>query len=97
VRGAAELRVKESNRISTVVNGLRALGGKVVEREDGWDVEGGSLDGGTVESQGDHRIAMAFGVAGLAARGAVTVRECEMIDTSYPRFYIELRDRVTSR
>jgi 3-phosphoshikimate 1-carboxyvinyltransferase len=97
VRGAAELRVKESNRISAVVNGLQALGGKAVERADGWDIEGGALQGGTVESHGDHRIAMAFGVAGLAAEGVVTVRESEMIDTSYPRFYIELRDRVTSR
>jgi len=97
VRGAGELRVKESDRIVTVANALRALGGKVVEREDGWEITGGRLAGGTIETAGDHRIAMALGVAALAAEGPVTVRDGEMIDTSYPRFYIELRDRVTSR
>jgi 3-phosphoshikimate 1-carboxyvinyltransferase len=97
VRGAAELRVKESDRIRTVGNALRALGANCVEREDGWEVTGGPLAGGTVESEGDHRIGMAFGVAALAAEGPVRVRDGEMIDTSYPKFYIDLRDRVTPR
>jgi len=97
VHGAGELRVKESDRIDTVVKGLRALGAKVHEREDGWRMEGGELQGGRIETQGDHRIGMAFGMASLRARAAVTVSEGEMIDTSYPRFYSDLRDRVTSR
>jgi 3-phosphoshikimate 1-carboxyvinyltransferase len=97
VHGAGELRVKESDRITTVVNGLRALGAKVDERDDGWTIEGGTLFGGRVETRGDHRIGMAFGIASLAAREAVTVTEGEMIDTSYPRFYSDLRNRVTSR
>jgi 3-phosphoshikimate 1-carboxyvinyltransferase len=97
VRGAGELRVKESDRIRAVVNALRALGGTVDEVEDGWDITGGPLTGGVVESLGDHRIAMAFGVAGLGAAGPATVREGEMIDTSYPCFYSDLRDRVTPR
>jgi 3-phosphoshikimate 1-carboxyvinyltransferase len=97
VSGAGELRVKESDRISTVVNALRALGGKADEAPDGWEDTGGPLKGGAVETRGDHRIGMAFGVAALRADGPVTVREGEMIDTSYPCFYSDLRDRVTSR
>jgi 3-phosphoshikimate 1-carboxyvinyltransferase len=97
VRGASELRVKESDRIRAVVNALRVLGGVVDEAADGWAITGGPLSGGVVESACDHRIAMAFGVAALAARGAIRVREAEMIDTSYPSFYSHLRDRVTSR
>jgi len=97
VTGAGELRVKESDRIRAVVNALRALGATAHELEEGWEVEGGPLRGGTVETCGDHRIGMAFGIAALSAEGAVTVREGEMIDTSYPRFYSDLRDRVTSR
>ena len=97
VRGAGELRVKESDRIDTVVNGLRVLGATAHEREDGWRIEGGELSGGRIETRGDHRIGMAFGIASLRTREAVTVTEGEMIDTSYPRFYSDLRDRVTSR
>jgi 3-phosphoshikimate 1-carboxyvinyltransferase len=97
VRGAGELRVKESDRIDTVIKGLRSLGGKAHEREDGWEVDGSELSGGRVETRGDHRIGMAFGMAAMRARAAVTVTEGEMIDTSYPRFYSDLRDRVTSR
>ena len=97
VRGAGELRVKESDRIRAVVNGLKAIGGTALEREDGWEIAGGPLAGGAVETHGDHRIGMAFGIASLAAREPVSVTEGEMIDTSYPRFYSQLRDRVTSR
>jgi 3-phosphoshikimate 1-carboxyvinyltransferase len=97
VTGAEELRVKESDRIRAVVNALRALGGTAHELPDGWEVTGGPLAGGTIESLGDHRIGMAFAFAALRAKGAVTVRGGEMIDTSYPRFYSDLRDRVTSR
>ena len=97
VRGAGELRIKETDRIRAVVHALRAIGGTALEVEDGWDVTGGPLRGGTVESDGDHRIAMAFGIAALATGGPVRVRDAEMIDTSYPRFYSDLRDRVPSR
>ena len=97
VAGAGELRVKESDRIAMVTQGLRALGARADEREGGWTIEGGGLKGGRIATGGDHRIAMAFGIASLRAQGAVTVDEGEMIDTSYPRFYSDLRDRVTSR
>ena len=96
----ANLRVKESDRIDTVVKGLQSLGAKALEREDGWEISGtgdGELSGGRIETRGDHRIGMAFGMSSLRTREAVTVTEGEMIDTSYPRFYSDLRDRVTSR
>ncbi|MGH7725824.1 MAG: 3-phosphoshikimate 1-carboxyvinyltransferase [Candidatus Eiseniibacteriota bacterium] len=97
VAGAGELRVKESDRIALLVSQLRALGVKVDERPDGFSIDGGPIQGGSVESAGDHRIAMAFGILALAAQAPVRVREAEMIDTSYPSFYIDLRDRVTPR
>jgi 3-phosphoshikimate 1-carboxyvinyltransferase len=97
VRGAGELRVKESDRVRSVVEAIRALGGTAEESADGWSIAGRTLGGGTVESAGDHRIALAFGVAGLGARGPVRVLGAEMIDTSYPGFYNDLRERVTSR
>jgi 3-phosphoshikimate 1-carboxyvinyltransferase len=84
--GAAELRVKESDRISAVATGLRALGVAVEEREDGMRVHGGRLGPGVVDSQGDHRIAMAFAVAGAAASGPVEVLDCANVDTSFPGF-----------
>jgi 3-phosphoshikimate 1-carboxyvinyltransferase len=86
VRGAEELRVKESDRIAVMAAGLRALGIRVEETPDGAVIEGGGLQGGTVESHGDHRCAMAFAVAGAAARGAVTIRDCANVATSFPDF-----------
>ncbi len=86
LRGAAELRVKESDRIAAVAAGLRALGIAVEEREDGMRVEGGRVSGGTVDSLGDHRIAMAFAMAGLAAAGPVEVLDCANVNTSFPGF-----------
>ncbi|MEO6463236.1 MAG: 3-phosphoshikimate 1-carboxyvinyltransferase, partial [Candidatus Eisenbacteria bacterium] len=97
VRGAGELRIKESDRISAVVEGLRAIGGTADEAPDGWTVEGGGLAGGDVESHGDHRLAMAFGVASLHATGPLRVFGAEMIDTSYPGFYHAFKDRVRTR
>jgi 3-phosphoshikimate 1-carboxyvinyltransferase len=97
VRGAGELRVKESDRIRGVVEGLRAIGGTVEEAPDGWTVEGGGLRGGDVDSRGDHRLAMAFGVASLCAERPVRVFGGEMIDTSYPGFYHAFKDRVRTR
>ena len=86
IRGAEELRVKESDRIAVMAAGLRALGIRIEEMPDGAMIEGGALHGGTVESHGDHRCAMAFAVAGAIARGAVTIRDCANVATSFPGF-----------
>lgn len=86
VRGAAELRVKESDRIATMAAGLRALGVRIEETPDGAVIEGGAIGGGEVNSHGDHRIAMSFAVAGLVAKGAVTIGDCANVATSFPGF-----------
>lgn len=86
VRGAAELRVKESDRLATMAAGLRALGATVDEVPDGATIEGGPLGTGTVESHGDHRIAMSFAVAGLIANGPVRINDCDNVATSFPGF-----------
>lgn len=84
--GAGELRVKESDRIAAMTGGLAALGIRSEAHGDGMRVIGGSLQGGEVDSQGDHRIAMAFAVAGAAAQDAVRVRDCRNVATSFPGF-----------
>ncbi len=87
IRNARELRVKETDRITTVVNNLRAMGGVVEEFEDGMEIEGGHpLHGAVIDSFGDHRIAMAFAIAGLFAKGETVIRGTECINTSYPGF-----------
>jgi 3-phosphoshikimate 1-carboxyvinyltransferase len=86
IRGAEELRVKESDRIAVMATGLRALGARIEETPDGAMIEGGTLHGGTVESHGDHRIAMAFAVAGAVVDGAITIRDCANVATSFPGF-----------
>jgi 3-phosphoshikimate 1-carboxyvinyltransferase len=86
LRGAAELRVKESDRIQVMADGLSALGARATPTADGIIIEGGALGGGAVESHGDHRIAMAFAMAGLAARAPVVVRDCANVATSFPGF-----------
>jgi len=86
VRGAAELRVKESDRIAGMARGLRRLGIAVAEAPDGAVIEGGLLSGGEVDSGGDHRIAMAFAVAALVARGPVRIADCDNVATSFPGF-----------
>ena len=87
IRNAAELRVKETDRISTVVEGLRAMGADVREFEDGMEIEGGApLHGAVIDSCGDHRIAMAFAIAGLFAKGETIIRNTECVNTSYPGF-----------
>jgi 3-phosphoshikimate 1-carboxyvinyltransferase len=87
VRGAQELRLKESDRIATVVDGLRALGGTIEATEDGFVVTGtGGLRGGRIASHGDHRLAMLGAVAGLASREGVEVEGMEASEVSYPRF-----------
>jgi 3-phosphoshikimate 1-carboxyvinyltransferase len=86
VRGAAELRVKESDRIAAMARGLAALGVRVTETPDGVDIEGGAIDGGEIDSRGDHRIAMSFAVAATLASSPVTIRDCAAVDTSFPGF-----------
>jgi 3-phosphoshikimate 1-carboxyvinyltransferase len=86
IRGAAELRVKESDRIATMASGLRTLGGVVEETADGAIIKGGPLGGGVVESHLDHRIAMSFAVAGLVARDPVRINDCTHVATSFPGF-----------
>jgi 3-phosphoshikimate 1-carboxyvinyltransferase len=84
--GIGELRVKESDRIAAMASGLRALGIEVEEWDDGAVVHGGRFHGGTVESRGDHRIAMALAVAATIADTPVTVRDVDAVDTSFPDF-----------
>ncbi|MCC6884573.1 MAG: 3-phosphoshikimate 1-carboxyvinyltransferase, partial [Verrucomicrobiales bacterium] len=92
IRDAKELRVKESDRISAVAESLRRMGCSVEEYIDGMEVQGGaSLSGATIDSLGDHRIAMAFAIAGLFATGTTTIRDVECIGTSYPGFAQELK------
>ena len=86
VAGAAELRVKESDRIEAMVQGLTALGLHARPTPDGMIVEGGRLTGGTIDSRGDHRIAMAFAVAGMRASENVVVTDCANVGTSFPGF-----------
>jgi 3-phosphoshikimate 1-carboxyvinyltransferase len=87
VRGAQELRFKESDRIATVVEGLRGLGASIEATEDGFAVTGtGGLRGGRMSSHGDHRLAMLAAVAGLASRNGVEVGGMEAAQVSYPRF-----------
>ena len=93
--GAAELRVKESDRIAALVEGLRALGGDAEELPDGLIVRGPTpLSGGEVDSHGDHRIALAFAVAGLVASDRVRVRGWSCVDTSFPEFLDLLGEAV---
>ncbi|RYD39390.1 MAG: 3-phosphoshikimate 1-carboxyvinyltransferase, partial [Verrucomicrobiaceae bacterium] len=87
IRNAKELRVKETDRITTVVDGLRAMGADVEEFEDGMEITGGKpLHAATIDSCGDHRIAMAFAIAGLFAQGETIIRNTECVNTSYPGF-----------
>ena len=88
VSGAGELRHKESDRIAALVAGIHALGGEATEREDGFEIGGGSpLAGGEVDAVGDHRLAMAFAVAALGATGPTVIRGAEAVDVSYPGFF----------
>ncbi len=86
LRGAAELRVKESDRIAAMVQGLQRLGIEVEEFPDGMDIVGGVFGEGAVESHGDHRIAMAFAVAGGVAEGPVKILNADNVKTSFPDF-----------
>ena len=84
--GAEELRVKESDRIQAMADGLKILGISAEPTPDGIVIEGGEMGGGVVESCDDHRIAMSFTVAGLRAKGPITIRNCNNVATSFPGF-----------
>jgi len=85
--GAEELRVKESDRIQVMADGLKLLGVDASPTADGMIINGGNdIQGGVVESHGDHRIAMAFSIAGLRAKGTITIRDCANVNTSFPEF-----------
>jgi len=84
--GAEELRVKESDRIQVMADGLVRLGIEATPTPDGMRIRGGRIDGGRVDSHGDHRIAMSFAIAGLRARGEVLIDDCENVNTSFPGF-----------
>ena len=96
VRGAAELRVKESDRISALASGFRALGADVLEYPDGFRIEARPLRGATVDAAGDHRLAMAFAVAACGASTPTTITGAAAVAVSYPRFFEEL-ERLTTR
>lgn len=91
--GAEELRVKESDRIQVMADGLRVLGVDATPTPDGMVLRGGPMAGGEVESHGDHRIAMAFSIAGLRAQGPITIRDCANVNTSFPTF-VEIARRL---
>jgi 3-phosphoshikimate 1-carboxyvinyltransferase len=84
--GAEELRHKESDRIETMARGLRTLGIEARPTADGIVIRGGALQGGVVDSASDHRVAMAFAMAGLAVHGSIEVADCDNIPTSFPGF-----------
>ena len=97
VTGAAELRHKETDRIAALARGLTALGARVRERPDGLVVEGGApLSGARVDSEDDHRIAMALSVAALGARGASEIARAECVAVSFPSFY-DVLERAVGR
>ncbi|ARU57507.1 bifunctional cyclohexadienyl dehydrogenase/ 3-phosphoshikimate 1-carboxyvinyltransferase [Oleiphilus messinensis] len=91
--GAEELRVKESDRIQVMADGLSALGVQTLVKDDGIEITGQTIAGGEVESHGDHRIAMSFSVAALRSEGEVTIRNCANVATSFPNF-VELANEV---
>ena len=91
IRDAAELKVKESNRIAIMVQNLTAMGADVEETEDGMIIHGGKpLHGPVIETKKDHRIAMTFAIAALAAEGETEILDAECVDISYPQFYRDL-------
>ncbi len=91
--GAEELRVKESDRIQVMVDGLKTVGIDIEGTPDGAIIKGGQIDGGTVESHGDHRIAMSFAIASLRASSPIIINDCANVDTSFPGF-VELATKA---
>jgi len=97
VSGASELRVKESDRITALVTGLKAMGADAEEQADGFQIRyGGRLTGGTVHAREDHRLAMAFAVAALAGAGPTRIEGADAVAVSYPSFFDDL-DRLAQR
>ena len=95
IRDAAELKVKESNRIAVMVENLSAMGADVTETADGMIIRGGRpLHGAVVESHLDHRIAMTFAVTGLCAEGVTQINGAECVNISYPQFYQDLKNLI---
>jgi 3-phosphoshikimate 1-carboxyvinyltransferase len=91
IAGAAELRVKESDRLYAMETGLRAMGANITVEDDGWVINGPcDLEGARVDSGGDHRIAMALAVAGMVADGKTEIEGAESVDISYPGFFDHL-------
>jgi len=92
IKDAAELKVKESNRIDVMVNNLSNMGADITGTEDGMIITGGNpLHGTTIESKSDHRIAMSFAIAALLAEDETNILEAECVDISYPNFYSDLK------
>ena len=99
MEGAEELRYKESDRINVMAEGLKALGIEARPTPDGMRIRGAAIQGGRVESGGDHRVAMAFAIAGLRAEGRIVIADCAMITTSFPNFLTLAREaglRITA-
>ena len=95
IRDAAELKVKESNRIDVMVDNLKKMGADITATADGMIINGGKpLHGALIESKLDHRIAMSFAVAGLLAEGETTIQDAECVTISYPNFYSDLESLV---
>ncbi|MDY5847008.1 MAG: 3-phosphoshikimate 1-carboxyvinyltransferase [Bariatricus sp.] len=93
IKDAAELKVKETDRIKTTTEALLAMGADVIPTDDGMIIHGGKqLHGGKINSYLDHRIAMAFSIAGLAADGTTTILDSQCVDVSYPEFYQSLKE-----
>ena len=91
IKDAAELKVKETNRIDTVTENLKAMGCDITPTEDGMIIEGGkALTGVHIRSYLDHRIAMAFAVAGLVAEGETVIEDSQCVEVSYPEFFATL-------
>jgi 3-phosphoshikimate 1-carboxyvinyltransferase len=91
IRGAEELRVKESDRIAVMARGLESLGVRLKEYQDGMDIEGGIISGACVDGAGDHRCAMSFCILGQLLDSGLEVKGCGNIDTSYPGFVHDLQ------
>ncbi len=91
IRDAAELKVKETNRLTAIAGNLRKMGISVEETDDGMTIYGGRLRGADIDPKGDHRIAMAFAVAGLVSHGPVVITDEGCVDVSYPGFFRDLR------
>ena len=98
IKDAAELKVKESDRISVMVDNLSRMGAHIIATEDGMIIEGGCpLHGAVIDSHLDHRVAMSFAVASLAADGETTIKDADCVNISYPNFYKDLSELADNR